>query len=356
MADPISTLSTHVTAPVDYVLMKGLLSAARKKLPFFNGTLPGELQKNQGSMSVKWRRIANLSPSTTVLGEKAGDWPIARTAVTPAISDITVAIAKYGAHIKFTEELDLFNVNSKSVQLMDTLGANAGESLNLLMETAFNAAANVRYSGGQASQSSTTTAISLNDIKYTVNQLNRESAMKFTAMGTGSQNYSTSPIRPSYFGLCHVDVEEDIRGLTGFIPVEQYGGYTETYPFEFGAVSGVRWMATEIIPITSAVTGQTATGVRGTSTTIKNMYRSYIFGQEAVGSVGLGNMHAKSSYEMYDPKKPPAVELIVKAVGSAGAADPYNEVGTIAWKAFFAGKILNDAWVWKVVTCASSLA
>lgn len=356
MADPISTLTSHVTAPVDYVLMKGLLAAARKKLPFFNGTLPGELTKNQGSASVKWRRIANMSPVTTALGESTGNWPIARTAVTPSISDVTVAIAKYGNHIKFTEELDLFNVNSKSVQLMDTLGANAGESLNLIMESVFNAATNVRYSGGQASASSVTTAITLNDIKYTVNQLNRESAMKFTGMGTGSQNYATQPIRECYFGLCHVDVEEDVRSLTGFTPVELYAGHTQTYPFEFGAVGGVRWMSTEIIPITSAVTGQTATGVRGTSTTVKNMYRSYIFGQEAVGSVGLGNMHATSAYEMYDPKKPPAVELIVKAVGSAGAADPYDEVGTIAWKSWFAGKILNDAWIWKVVTCASSLA
>jgi N4-gp56 family major capsid protein len=221
MADPISTLSTHVTAPVNFVLMKGLLSAARKKLPFFNGTLPGELAKNQGSASVKWRRIANMTPVTTALGETTGDWPIARTAVTPAISDVTVAIAKYGNHIKFSEELDLFNVNSKSVQLMDTLGANAGESMNLIMEGVYNAATNIRYSGNQGSASSVTTVISLNDIKYVVNQLNRESAMKFTGMGTGSQNYNTQPIRESYFGLCHVDVEEDVRNLTGFIPVEQ---------------------------------------------------------------------------------------------------------------------------------------
>ena len=359
MADPISTLATHVTAPVDYVLMKGLLSAARKKLPFFNGTLPGELQKNKGSMSVKWRRINNLSAATTALGELSGDWPIARTGVTPVISDVTVAMAKYGNHIKFTEELDLFNVNSRSVQLVDTLGANAGESLNILMQTAFGAGATARISGAAPTLTSMTTAMTLNDVKYVVNQLNRNSAMRFTSDAYGRDAYNNQPVRASYLGICHPDVEEDIRGMTGFIAVEQYGGYTSTYPFEFGAVGGVRWSSSEICTITTAVTGATSTGIRGPGgtnvTTIHSVYDSYIYGQEAVGSVGLGNMHATSNYEMYDPKKPPAVELIVKAIGSAGAADPYNEVGTIAWKAWFAGKVLDGSWIFKLQSGASLL-
>jgi hypothetical protein len=44
MAATASTLTSNVTAPVNFVLMKALLSAARKKLPFFNGTLAGELE------------------------------------------------------------------------------------------------------------------------------------------------------------------------------------------------------------------------------------------------------------------------------------------------------------------------
>jgi hypothetical protein len=37
-----------------------VLSAARQKLPFLNGTMPGTLDRQQGSMTVKWRRIENL--------------------------------------------------------------------------------------------------------------------------------------------------------------------------------------------------------------------------------------------------------------------------------------------------------
>ena len=367
MAATLSNLATNVTAPVNFVLMKALLSAARKKLPFFNGTLAGDLSKGQGSASVKWRRIENLSPATSALTELSGTAAafLGRDAVQPTITDISVAMAKYGNAILLTEEVDLYNVNSKTVQLMDTLGANAGESLNRLMEAVFAGAAtaNTRFSngsaGGAASVSTITAAISLTDIKWAVNKLNRNSALLFHAQANGSQNVGTSPVRASYKGICHVDVEEDIRSLTGFIPVEQYGGYTETDPFEFGAVGGVRWASTEIIPVSTNIVSSSGTGLlRGMQSsggTNADVYSTYIYGKEAVGSVGLGNMHATSSYEMYDPSKPPAVELIQHKPGSSGIFDMYNEVGSIAWKAFFAGKILNDAWLMRIRSGASQL-
>lgn len=365
MAATASTLTSNITAPVNFVLMKALLSAARKKLPFFNGTLAGDLEKSKGSASVKWRRIENLSAATTALSEITGTAAafLGRSAVQPTITDLSVAMAKYGNAILLTEEVDLYNVNSKTVQLMDTLGANAGESLNLLMEAVFAGATNIRYSngaaGGAASVSTINSPIVSGDIKYAVNKLNRNSAMLFTSQANGSTNIGTVPVRSSYYGIAHVDVEEDIRAITGFIPVEQYGGYTETMPFEFGAVNGVRWCSTEIIPVASNVTAVSSTGwLRGgqsSGSTNVDVYTSYIFGKEAVGSVGLGNMHATSSYEMYDPKKPPAVELISHKPGSSGIFDMFNEMGSIAWKAFFAGKILNDNWIVKVRTGASNL-
>lgn len=360
MAATLSTLTSNVTAPVDYVLMKGLLSSARKKLPFFNGTLPGELEKGKGSASVKWRRIENLAAVTTALSEINGTAAafLGRDAVRPTYTDISATVAKYGNAILMTEEMDLYQVNSKSLDFVDTLGANAGESLNRLMEVVFSGATQVRYSDGAfgtTTDTLVTKPIQLNDIKYAVNQLNANSAMRFTSAGYGSQNVGTSPVRASFYGITGVDVEEDIRALTGFIPVEQYGGYTETMPFEFGSVAGVRFCSTEIIPITSGVAAISTTGYRGTTTALQNVYSTYIYGKEAVGSVALGNMHATTSYEMYDPKKPPAVELIIHPAGSSGIFDMYNEMGSIAWKTYHAGQILNSGWVTKVRSLSNKL-
>ena len=361
MAATLTTLVSNITAPVDYVLMKALLMAARKRLPFFNGTLPGELMKKGGSASVKWRRIENLDAATTTLDEVSGTAAafLGRSAVQPTITDVTVAVAKKGNAILLTEEVDLFNVNSDSVALMDTLGANAGLSLNILMEAVYSGATLIRYSngaaGGGAADTDVNAAITLTDINYAVNQLNRNSGILFYSQGTGSVNVGTSPIRSSYRGICHVDVEIDIRALTGFIPVEQYAGYTETEPFEFGTVGGVRWASTEIIPISTGAGPDTSTGLRGATTILNDIYSTYVYGKQAIGTVGLGNMHSTSNAEMYDPKKPPAVELIHHLKGSSGVFDMFNEVGSIAWKAYFAGKILNANWVVKIRSGASKV-
>jgi len=351
----MSTLATHVTAPVNFVLMRGLLSAAKRTAPYLNGTIAGTLEENGGSKSVKWRRIANLALSTTAIGEFVGatSWQLGRNAATPTISDLTVAIAKYGNFINYSEELDLFNVNSRAAQLLDNLGENAGMSINALMRDVMDAETTKRWASGAASTSATASAISLNDIRYATNYLNRQSGMKFFPMATGSTNVNTSTVRASYFGICHPDVEEDIRQLTGFIGVEQYGGYTQVNVGEFGAVGGVRFASTEIAPINTSGGVTTATGFRGATNILNDVYSTFIYARESVGSVGLGEEHTEETYMGGD--RVPAIELINKPVGSAGAADPYNELGSIAWKAWFAGKVLNASWHVKVETLSADI-
>ncbi len=366
MAQTITNTSTYLSQPINYVLMKGLLSAARKKLPYFNGTLAGNLQKSGGSSSVKWERINNLAAATTTLSELAGSQGafFGRNFVTPTLSVVTATVLKKGNAILLTEEVDLFNVNTKAAKLLDTLGANAGESLNSLMFTAYSASTQARYSNGAVGGAQAGTGagsyvsatISVGDIKYAVNLLNEQSARTFTPIGTGSINIGTQPIRSSYYGICHVDVEEDIRALTGFIPVEQYAGYTETMPFEFGAIAGVRWCSTQVSTVASGAGKASAgTGVRGTCSKVHDVYTSFVYGQEAIGTVGLGNMHATNSYEMYNPKTPPAVEVIYKPLGSAGAMDPFNEAASLSWKAWHVGQILNFGWVVKILSASSRL-
>jgi len=176
-------------------------------------------------------------------------------------------------------------------------------------------------------------------------------------MATGSRNIGTNPIRAAYYGVCHVDVEEDIRKLasSAFVAVETYGGYTETMPFEFGHAFGVRWCSTQVSTIQLSAGKKTATGFRGSSNILNDVYSSYIYGRESVGTVGLGNMHASTSYEMYNPKYPPAVDVIFKPAGSAGAGDPYNEISSLAWKSWFVAKILNQNWIVKVKSLATKL-
>jgi len=361
MATAITNNITDIGSPVNYQLMRGLLSAARKKLPFFNGTLPGSLTKATGAPAVIWQRVENLSAVTSAISEPTGNtaWQNGRALVQPTVNTVSATPLKYGNAIQLTEEVDLIQMNVRAMNLMDTLGANAGESLNELMIDVYQTTTttSTRNAAGAATITAIVTAISAADIKWAVNQLNRNSAMNFTPLGTGSQNYNSQPIRDAYYGICHPDVEEDIRDITGFVGTEQYAGYTDTLVGEFGTVNGVRFCSSELsgsIDADSGGNGSAASLRYTTTVTSLDIYDTFIYGREAVGTVGLGENHSTSINAMYDTI--PAVSLIQHGPGSAGAGDPYNEIATIAWKSWFVGAVLNGAWTTRLRTGASDLS
>lgn len=354
----ITSATTTITAPVNRVLMRTLLRAAERVFPFYNGTVRGTLQSGSGSLTVLWRRLENLAAATTALTELAGDQTAAffgRTAATPTFTNITATVSKYGNFITYTEELDIVNVNSNSVALFEKLGENAGHSLNLIQRDLMDGGSQIRYANSVANDSAIGTALALADVQAAVSQLRRNSAKPFFSETLGSSNIGTSPIREAYLGIVHADLEQDIRDMTGFIGVEQYGSQTSTFVGEFGTVGGVRFVATEVCAISTGAGGASANGLRGANVGTHDVYESFIYGQDAVGTVGLGTEHADEIYVGRDqnPSRIPAVIAVNHPPGSAGSADPYNEVGSLAWKAFHAGAILNNDWLVEVRAAAS---
>lgn len=354
----MTTLSTSITAPVNRVLMRTLLRAAERVFPFYNGTVRGSLMSGSGSLTVVWRRLENMAAATTALSELQGAQTavyFGRTAAVPTDTDITATVSKYGNFITYTEELDIGNVNTRSMALFDKLGENAGHSLNIIQRDLMDGGGQIRYANSVASDSLVVTALALSDVQASVNQLRRNSARPFFSMSTGSQNIGTSPIREAYLGIVHADLEQDVRDMTGFVGVEQYASQVETFVGEFGTVGGVRFVATEIAAISTGVGGVSETGLRGADVQSHDIYESFIYGQDAVGTVGLGTEHVDEIYVGRDqrPSRVPAVIAINHPPGSAGSADPYNEVGTLAWKAFHAGVILNNDWLVEVRTAAT---
>lgn len=347
----VTNTLTHLTAPVNYNLMRGLLRAAERNFPYYSGVLKGSLANNQGTYSVKWERLDNMAAATTPLTELSGNVTalgLGRTPANPTYTNITATAQKYGNWIQTTEEIDLMQVNTRSAGLFDKLGENAGHSLNLLQRDVFDGAANVRYAGAVANDSAVVAAITVNDIRAAVNTLDRNAALKFYTMATGADVVDNKTVRSSYMGIVHVDQENDIRDISGFVPVEQYAGYTDTFVGEFGAVEGVRWCCTQIAPVSTGAAAASTSGLRGTGG--NDVYSAFIYGREAVGSVGLGTEHAQQIYTgmSQNPGNVPAVQAIQHAPGSAGSADPFNELGSLSWKAWWAGARLNESWLVKL--------
>jgi|GEM_PF-1961794 len=337
---------------VNNALIKTLLKSAKRLAPLFAPTMQNSLQLNQGTRTVRWERIENFAKATSPLTlSDTFDFPT-RNGITPTITPITADMAKYGNVLYLEDDLELMSVNSTSARYAMKMGENAGRSLNAIMEGVYDGAANILHAGSATTEATVVTAMALNDIREAVSFLDRQDAMHFMGLGKGGTIENSTPIDAAYMGICHSDVARDIENLTGFVQVERYAGHMEIMPGEIGYIDNVRWLKTsEDALITEDAGTSSASGFRGTGDTQNDVYDSYILGMEAIGSVGLGEQHIKDVYRTGD--NIPAVDIIVKELGSAGAGDPLNEVASVGWKAWFAGAILNDNWLVRVRTLAT---
>ena len=352
------TDTTILVKPVNVIFQQTLLRTARAVSPFFAGSAPGESQEHRGSFTIAWRRIENLTPTTTPLAELTGTiTAFARTSTTPTITNITAAVQKYGQYILLTEEADLVNFNGQTNDLVLKLGISAGRSLNQLTRNEVEGNSTIRYANNVASTALVASKILTADVAYVINQLARNAAVPFVPEPSiGAREIGTLPVMSALWGICHPDVAYDIAQFTGFIGVQQYAGQVELMPGEFGvwqtAGYAVRFIQTPDASITLAAGASVSgTGLRGTGNV--DIYATEAYGMDAFGTVGYGFEHVKEIYVAGDPL--PGVQLIFKARGSAGAADPLDEISTLGWKTWHAAKILNSNWILSIHSGATKL-
>lgn len=358
MALTISATDTELPKPLNAVFNQTLLRNARNRCPYFAGVQPGTLTRQQGSNVAMWRRINNLAAATSALSELTGTaaYMQGRDAAALAVTNVTATASKYGNFVILNEEVDVFNFAGQFAKILEVIGINAGQSLNQLQRDIGEDNATLIYNNG-ASDGAVNTKLAKGKIQLAVNQLDKNSAMTFTPMTTGSRNIGTVPILPAYWGLCHPDVAIDITEMTGFISVEQYAGQTATVMGEFGTLTvagqAVRFISSEDAGVDTGVGGSGGTDVNETSSSVADLYTTLIYGQDAIASVGLGEQFPDGVFRAGDELEP--VDTIVKTPQSTGTSDPYNEISTVAWKAWHTGAILNANWVRGIRSAATDL-
>jgi len=336
------TTTTEIAGPVNVVFQQTLLRNAKARCPYFLGSTPGDLSEHMGTFTVRWRRIENLTPTTTPLAELTGTLSLpTRTPVQPTVNNIDATVQKFGNFIFLNEEVDLINFTGQMDKLVEILGINAGQSLNRLQRNELEDNSTLKFAGDVASASLVVAALATDasDIERMVNLLDRNSALKFTPMTSGSVNINTSPQRDAYWGLCHPDVEVSIRRSTGFVPTEQYVAQTAVEKGEFGSLAGVRFIATPEASIDANAGGSTSTALRGD--TALDVYPTIVLGMDHHGSVGLDFDHIQEVYNAGDAQ--PGVQMITHARGSSGVGDPLNEMSSLGWKSWHAAAVLTNA-------------
>lgn len=346
-----------LTKPVNVMFIGRFLEVAEYQTHYFTGTTPATLSRHSGTFTAFWRRYEHMTPPTTALSELATtvSFPT-RTASTPTITDVTKAVAKYGDHIVLNEEADVVNFNGQTAELMDRLAEQAGRSANMVQRNEMEDNPTLVLAGAAASDGAVTSAITAATLNSTINTLQRNVAKTFAPLTTGSNATGTAPILKSFWAITHPDVAHDVAGLTGFKSVETYAGQVQVMPDEFGfygrAGMGIRFLASPDASIDAGAGGNSSGNLRETSAAA-DLYTTVIYGQNAVGHVGFGTEFPAEIGRANRPMR--AIEVINKGFGSAGAADPLNELSTLGWKYWSGPKITNGTWIRGIRSGASAL-
>ena len=198
---PLTTTST-ITGPVNVDFQMNLLRTARANCPYLFGTMPADIAEHSGTFTAKWRRYENLTPTTTPLAELSGAVAFpTRTGSQPTITDVTATVQKYGDFFYLNEEVDLINYSNQGADLSMKLGIQAGRSINRLTRDVMEDNATQFFSGTATALSTITGAATASgflisgNIDAVVNALDRQDALKFRPLTTGSTAINTTPIR-----------------------------------------------------------------------------------------------------------------------------------------------------------------
>ena len=360
----VSATDSEFQLPVNAILGQTLLRNAKSCAPYFIGSMPGQIQVQGGSATIKWRRFntsldnaSGPAPSTTPLSEvTTAAYMQGRTPVTAHHSDVTATCQKFGQFYIFNEEVDVFNSWSTwADKMMETLGILAGRSLNQLQRNVVEGGTEV-MAAGAASEGAVAAAVAVSDFRKVNLILNKKSAMAFAPMTSGANFTGTGPLLRSFWGICHPDVAEDISKLAGFREVSTYNSQVEVQMNEFGyiggAVTGIRFLSTEDASINAQGGAAHVAGFRGA--TNDDTYTTSVFGMDAFGSVGLGQQYEVRAYKAGEQNQDP-IQFITKPLGSGGTSDPFNEISTMAYKLWHAGAALNTNWSRNLITLSNDI-
>lgn len=287
------------------------------------------LPKNEGS-KITFRRYGSLAVATTALTE--GDTPTGKQL---SSTEIVATMGQYGDFVTITDVLIDQGLDPILVEAGEILGEQAGLTLDTLHRNVLLAGTTVRYSNGVAARINVITTILAADIKAVVRALEVANAKKIRAMVNPGVKITTSPLRAAFIGITHTDCRQDLEGITGFVPVEQYASQGDVMEEEIGEYKGVRFITTTnggIVPDTGG-TAVTNGLVYTTANTSCDIYQTLILAKDAYGIVPLqkGN-----------------IENIIKKAMSSGTSDPLNQRSTSGWKAYTTAKILNETWMARI--------
>lgn len=251
------------------------------------------------------RKLIPLETNTKALSE--GD---PGESVMLAETEVTVQLQQYGEYARCTDKLDLTHLDMDIMRRTKLFGDAGARSIDAVVREELAKCANVIYAGGKASRAELTEADKLTsrELRKAVKTLKKNHAQTFGGY---------------YVAIIGPDTMYDLQEDEAFVKVSQYQDKENIYTGEVGRLFGVRLVETTEAKIFE---GAGASGADVASV--------IVLGQYAYGVTSLKGAKPR---------------VIVKPAGSAGTADPLDQISTVGWKMDgFGAKLLQPEYAVRI--------
>jgi N4-gp56 family major capsid protein len=296
--------------------------------------MQGKPLPSNSTKSMTFRRYKALALATTALTE--GVTPTSKKLTK---EDVSVTLEQYGDLVETTDVIEDTHEDDILKETIAILGEQAAQTIETIRYYVLRAGTNKFYANG-AARSAVNTALTATLQKKMIRGLKRQNAMKITTIIKSSPDFNTEAVLPSYVGLGHTDLENDIRNMTGFTDAKDYGHGATPYEGEIGAVGDVRYILSNIFTAYADAGGAAGTMVT-TSGTSADVYPVIYLGKDAWAGVALKGQFAITPL-VTNPNKP-------------SKSDPLGQRGSVAWKTMQQAVILNDAFMAVAEVAATDL-
>lgn len=260
---------------------------------------------SHSGLVMNMRKLIPLETNTKALSE--GD---PGESVMLAETEVTVQLQQYGEYARCTDKLDLTHLDMDIMRRTKLFGDAGARSIDAVVREELAKCANVIYAGGKASRAELTAADKLTsrELRKAVKTLKKNHAQTFGGY---------------YVAIIGPDTMYDLQEDEAFVKVSQYQDKENIYTGEVGRLFGVRLVETTEAKI-----------FEGTGADGADVASVIVLGQYAYGVTSLKGAKPR---------------VIVKPAGSAGTADPLDQISTVGWKMDgFGAKLLQPEYAVRI--------
>jgi len=281
------TMSAGLTPGMQTYYNRELLRTFEPELVHLQFGDEHRMPENSG-LVMNMRKIIPLETNTSALNEGEPGESVMLTE-----TEVTVKLEQYGEYARCTDKLDLSHLDMNILRKTKLFGDAGARSIDAVVREELATCTNVIYANGKTERGALTSAdkLSTRELRKAVRMLKKAHAQTFGGY---------------YIAIMGPDTFYDLQDDETFVAVAKYQDKEAVYAGEIGRLFGCR-----IVETTEAKIFENA-GADGA-----DVASVIVLGQYAYG------------YTSFKGAKP---RVIVKPAGSAGTADPLEQISTVGWK------------------------